>query len=268
MKIGFIGCGNMAAAMIAGIVDSGVFASDAVMASNPSRAKLEAIQASHGIRITQDNISVAEFADILVLAVKPYFYEQVAEEIRERLPETTVVVTIAAGISIEKMQTQLGRPQPVVRTMPNTPALVKAGVTAVCKSEEVPAHSFSEVVKFLESFSKVVELPESKMDVVPAISGSSPAYVYMLIQAMADAGVRDGLTRKSAQEMAAQAVLGAAKMVLETGLHPEALKDQVCTPGGTTIEAVLTLEQKKFRAAVQEAMRACTEKTKEMTKSS
>ncbi len=268
MKIGFIGCGNMAAAMIAGIVDSGVFAPDAVMASNPSRGKLEAIQASHGIRITQDNMSVAEFADILVLAVKPYFYEQVAEEIRESLPETTIVVTIAAGISIEKMQTQLGRPQPVVRTMPNTPALVKAGVTAVCKSQEVPADIYGEVVKFLKSFSKVVELPESKMDVVPAISGSSPAYVYMLIQAMADAGVRDGLTRKAAQEMAAQAVLGAAKMVLETGLHPEDLKDRVCTPGGTTIEAVLTLEQKKFRAAVQEAMKACTEKTKEMTKSS
>jgi len=268
MKIGFIGCGNMASAMIAGIVDSGVYKPEAVMASNPSKGKLEAIQASHGIRITQDNAEVAEFADILVLAVKPYFYEQVAQEIRETLSETTIVVTIAAGISIEKMQSQLGRPQPVVRTMPNTPALVKAGVTAVCRSEEVPDERYAEVGRFLASFSKVVELPESKMDVVPAISGSSPAYVYMLIQAMADAGVRDGLTRQAAQEMAAQAVMGAAKMVLETGIHPEELKDRVCTPGGTTIEAVMTLEQKKFRASVQEAMRACTQKTKEMTKSS
>lgn len=268
MKIGFIGCGNMASAMIAGIIDSGIYPPEAVMASNPSRSKLEAIQSSHGIQITQDNKAVAEFADILVLAVKPYFYEAVAQEIREVLPETTTVVTIAAGITLEKMQAQLGRPQPVVRTMPNTPALVKEGVTAVCRSAEVGESEYGEVVRFLESFSKVVELPESKMDVVPAISGSSPAYVYMLIQAMADAGVRDGLTRKAAQDMAAQAVLGAAKMVLETGIHPEELKDRVCTPGGTTIEAVLTLEQKKFRAAVQDAMKVCTEKTKEMTKSS
>lgn len=268
MKIGFIGCGNMATAMIAGIMDSGKYMPGEVMVSNPSEGKLIAVQKAHGIQITQDNTKVAAFAEILVLAVKPYLYEAVANEIQEVILESTVVVTIAAGVSIEKMQVQLGRPQPVVRTMPNTPALVKAGVTAVCRSQEVSADLYQETIQMLESFGKVFELPESKMDVVPAISGSAPAYIYILIEAMADAGVRDGLPRQMAKEMAAQTVLGAAKMVLDTGIHPEELKDRVCTPGGTTIEAVLTLEKNQFRAAVQEAMKACTKKTKELTKSS
>ena len=268
MKIGFIGCGNMATAMIAGIMESGNYASTEVMVSNPSEGKLIAVQKAHGIQITQDNRVVAAFAEILVLAVKPYLYEAVASEIQEVISESTVVVTIAAGISIEKMQKQLGRPQPVVRTMPNTPALVKAGVTAICRSQEVSNELHQETIQLLESFGKVFELSESKMDAVPAISGSAPAYIYILIEAMADAGVRDGLPRQIAKEMAAQAVLGAAKMVLETGIHPEELKDRVCTPGGTTIEAVLTLEKNQFRSSVQEAMKACTKKTKEMTQSS
>jgi pyrroline-5-carboxylate reductase len=267
MKVGFIGCGNMATAMISGMMDAGCLDPDQVMVSDPSMDKLTEMQEKTGVKISQANEEVADFAEILILAVKPYLYEPVAREIQESLAETAIVVTIAAGISMEKMQVQLGRPQPVVRTMPNTPALVKEGVTAVCKSGEVQDDGYAEVVRLLESFSKVVELPESKMDVVPAISGSSPAYVFMLIQAMADAGVRDGLPRQAAQDMAAQAVLGAAKMVLETGIHPEELKDRVCTPGGTTIEAVMTLEQKKFRGAVQEAMKACTDKTKAMTQS-
>ncbi len=266
MKIGFIGCGNMATAMIAGIMESGKFAPTDVMVSNPSEGKLIAVKEEFGIKITQDNAEVAAFAEILVLAVKPYLYERVAKEIQGVIPESTVVVTIAAGVSIEKMQAQLGRSQPVVRTMPNTPALVKEGVTAICRSSEVSDEMYQATRQLLESFGKVFELPESKMDVVPAISGSSPAYVYMLIEAMADAGVCDGLPRQTAKEMAAQAVLGAAKMVLETGIHPEELKDRVCTPGGTTIEAVLTLEKNQFRSSVQEAMRACTKKTKELTK--
>jgi pyrroline-5-carboxylate reductase len=268
MKIGFIGCGNMATAMIAGIMDSGKVDRENVMVSNPSEENLLAVQKAHGIQITQDNREVAAFAEILVLAVKPYLYEVVAKEIQKVLPAATVVVTIAAGISIEKMQVQLGRPQPVIRTMPNTPALVKAGVTAVCRSQEVSDESYQGTIQLLGSFGKVFELPESKMDVVPAISGSAPAYIFMLIEAMADAGVLDGLPRQIAKEMAAQTVLGAAKMVLDTGIHPEELKDRVCTPGGTTIEAVLTLEKNQFRSSVQEAMKACTKKTKEMTQTS
>ena len=162
------------------------------------------------------------------------------------------------------LQEQFGRPLGIVRTMPNTPALVGEGMTGCCASKEVSGEQLAHVCALLESFGRVREVPEHLMDVVTSVSGSSPAYVFLFIEAMADAAVADGMPRAAAYEFAAQAVLGSARMVLESGMHPGQLKDMVCSPGGTTIEAVRVLEQKGFRSAVIEAMKACTAVSRKM----
>ena len=169
---------------------------------------------------------------------------------------------MAAGVTIEQIKTGIGRKVKVVRTMPNTPALVGEGMTAISINHAMTEIDVAEVRYVLNSFGKTEVIKEELMDAVPAISGSSPAYVYLFIEALADGGVRDGIPRAQAYRMAAQAVLGAAKMVLETGKHPGALKDDVCTPGGSTIQAVAALEENQFRAAILQAMKACTNKTK------
>jgi pyrroline-5-carboxylate reductase len=169
---------------------------------------------------------------------------------------------MAAGVSTKRIEEELNRKVKVVRTMPNTPALVGEGMTALSVNKEITETELDEIQRLLNSFGKTEVVKEDLMDAVPAISGSSPAYAYLFIEALADGGVRDGIPRKQAYRMAAQALLGAAKMVLETGKHPGSLKDDVCTPGGTTIEAVAALEKNQFRAAILEAMEACTNKTK------
>ena len=175
-----------------------------------------------------------------------------------------IIVTIAPGQTIERLEHLFGKTLKLVRTMPNTPALVGEGITAVCKNKEVTEDELRYICKILEGFGKVEVVDEHLMDVVVSVSGSSPAYVFMFIEAMADAAVADGMPRKQAYEFAAQAVLGSAKMVLETGKHPGELKDMVCSPGGTTIEAVRVLEEKGLRSTIFEAMKACTKKAKGM----
>ena len=173
-------------------------------------------------------------------------------------------MTIAPGKTLEWMEKQFGRPLKIIRTMPNTPALVGEGITAVCCNGNVTEEDWNKAAAMIQSFGKCEVVPEHLMDVVTSVSGSSPAYVFMFIEAMADAAVADGMPRNQAYKFAAQAVLGSAKMVLETGTHPGELKDMVCSPGGTTIEAVRVLEEKGMRSAVFEAMKACTKKAKGM----
>ncbi len=264
--IGFIGCGNMAQAMIGGIVKSNLVSSEKVIASNPSNKSLNKVKEEYNILITNDNKKVAQFSDIVILAVKPYKYFEVIDEIKSSLKKEAVIVTIAAGITLEPMSKALGAESKVIRTMPNTPALVMEGMSALCANENVTQEELQAVIRVFESFGKVEILEEKLMDIVPAVSGSSPAYVYMFIEALADGAVLQGMPREKAYKMAAQAVLGAAKMVLETGEHPGKLKDNVCSPGGTTIEAVYTLEKNNFRAAVISAMESCTEKSIKMAK--
>lgn len=264
--IGFIGCGNMAQAMIGGIVKSNLLSSKKVIASNPSNKSLNKVKEEYNISITNDNKEVAGFSDIVILAVKPYKYFEVIDEIKSSLKKEAVIVTIAAGITLEPMSKALGAEAKVIRTMPNTPALVMEGMSALCANGNVTQEELEDVIRVFESFGKVEILEEKLMDIVPAVSGSSPAYVYMFIEALADGAVLQGMPREKAYKMAAQAVLGAAKMVLETGEHPGKLKDNVCSPGGTTIEAVYTLEKNNFRAAVISAMESCTEKSIKMAK--
>jgi pyrroline-5-carboxylate reductase len=265
-KIGFIGCGNMAQAMINGIVKSGLTNPINIMASNPGIEKLNSAKEKYGIQVTSDNSKVAAFADILILAVKPDKYETVIKEIKDIVRKETVIVIIAAGITTEFICKHFERNVMVVRAMPNTSAAVGESMSALSKGKYVTKDNMDAVVAIFESFGRAEIIDEKLMDAVPAISGSSPAYVYMFIEALADGGVLSGIPRKQAYIMAAQAVLGAAKMVLETHEHPGVLKDNVCSPGGTTIEAVYTLEQNNFRGTVISAMNSCTRKTKEMSK--
>ena len=265
-KIGFIGCGNMGQAMIGGIVKSGLVPPEQVYAADPSEQNLNRVQKEYCICVTQDNLVPAKKCDILVLSVKPYLYADVIEEIRDTVKQDVVIVMIAAGQTIAVNEARFGRNIKIVRAMPNTPALVGEGMAALCANSYVTDEEKNEVREIFESFGKAEFVAENMMDVVAGVSGSSPAYVYMFIEALADGAVLQGMPRQQAYTFAAQAVLGSARMVLETGMHPGALKDMVCSPGGTTIEAVASLEQDGLRAAVIRAVDVCTEKSKAMSK--
>ncbi|MFL0246541.1 pyrroline-5-carboxylate reductase [Candidatus Clostridium stratigraminis] len=265
-RIGFIGCGNMAQAMIGGIVKSNIVPKEDIIGSNSGDKNLNITKEKFGILTTHDNKEVAAFSDILILAVKPHIYPSVIGEIKNVVKKDAVIVTIAAGISIAFMEKAFGNEVKVVRTMPNTPAMVGEGMSALCPNNKVSKEELNEVIEVYNSFGKAELIEERLMDYIPAVSGSSPAYVYMFIEALADGAVRDGIPREKAYKFAAQAVLGAAKMVLESGMHPGALKDNVCSPGGTTIEAVYSLEKNNFRGTVIDAMKACTDKTVYMSK--
>lgn len=266
MNIGFIGCGNMAQAMVGGIINAKLVEPSQVIASDPYDTYLKFTKDMYGINIASSNTEVAGFSDILILSVKPIKYAEVIAEIKDHVKPEVIIVTIAAGISIDFVEKAFGKAIKVVRTMPNTPALIGEGMAALCCNKLVNQSELGSVVKIFESFGKAEVLEERLMDAIPAISGSSPAYVYMFIEALADGGVLQGIPRDKAYKLAAQAVLGAAKMVLETGEHPGSLKDKVCSPGGTTIEAVYTLEKNNFRGTVISAMESCTEKAVKMSK--
>lgn len=263
MRFGFIGAGNMAQAMIGGILKAKLVSKDEIIASAATQKTLDAVKDKFGVQTTLDNQEIAK-ADMIFLAVKPVYCEQVLREIKDKLTKDRIIVSIAAGKTMAWLEEQLGKDTKIVRTMPNTPALVGEGITAVCPNEQVTDKELTQVCEVLESFGKAEVIKESMMDAVIAVSGSSPAYVFMFIEAMADAAVAQGMPRKQAYQFASQSVLGSAKMVLETGMHPGELKDMVCSPAGTTIEGVRTLEKNGFRSAVFEALQACADKGKKM----
>jgi len=264
MKIGFIGLGNMATAIIGGMLRKEVASREEIIGADKVQMVADKAAGQYGITTYTDNRVVAGQADYLVLAVKPVYLEEVIREIKDVISENTVLISIVAGKTMEWIGQRFARPIKLIRCMPNTPALVGEGCTAMCADTLVSQEEKALVAGWLGSFGTVNEVTESLMDVVVGVSGSSPAYVFMFIEAMADAAVAGGMPRKQAYEMAAQAVLGSAKMVLETGKHPGELKDMVCSPGGTTIEAVKVLERLGMRSAVMEAMEACIEKSKRL----
>lgn len=259
-KIGFIGCGNMAKAMIGGITARKAAMPEEIIASRRNEAALKEIKDEFGICTTVSNADVAKESEIIVLSVKPYMYEAVINEIKSFVSDEQIIITIAPGKSLEWLKGQFGFNARIVRTMPNTPALVGEGMTAVVPNEFVTEADLKKVMDILNSFGQAQLVSENVMGAVTAVSGSSPAYVFMFIEAMADAAVAEGMARNAAYRFAAQSVLGSAKMVLDTGKHPGELKDMVCSPGGTTIEAVRVLEEKGMRSSVMEAMIACAEK--------
>ena len=264
MKVGFIGCGNMAGAIIGGIINKNILPREDLMASAVSEKTLCKIREELKITAYTDNKKLAEASDMIILSVKPFYLEKVIGEIRDAVTPDKVVVSIAAGKKLAWMEERFGKEVKRGRTMPNTPALVGEGVTGICHNGKVTEEELSRVCEIFRSFGKADMMTEQMIDVVGAVSGSSPAFAFMFIEAMADAAVAEGMPRAMAYEFAAQAVLGSAKMVLETGMHPGALKDMVCSPAGTTIEGVQALEEKGMRSAVMQAVRACVKKTREI----
>ena len=264
--VGFIGNGNMGSAMIHGIMKAKLLKAEQLYVSAAHEESLQEVKQLYGVHATCDNIEVAKASDILVLAVKPYQYETVIEEIKDAVKKEVIIVNIAAGKSIEHINQMFGREMKVVKAMPNTPAFVGEAMSALAYSEHVTPEELEHVISLFQSFGKVEIVAEGLMDAVTAVSGSSPAYVFMFIEAMADGAVALGMPRKQAYTFAGQAVLGAAKMLLESGQHPGELKDAVCSPQGTTISAVQKLEECGFRSSVMQAMLACADKSKEMQK--
>lgn len=262
MKIGFIGAGNMAEAIIGGIREHQVCRPEDILASRRSVENLQLLEKKYGIRGTTSNCEVVQNSEVLFLSVKPQMLPEVLKEIHGSIREEQLIVSIAAGKTLQWFGETLGKEKKLVRCMPNTPALVGEGCTGICYSEGVTEAEKELIQQIFNSCGICVEVPESLMDVVGAVSGSSPAYVFMFIEAMADAAVADGMPRNLALKMASQAVLGSARMVLEMGKHPGELKDMVCSPGGTTICGVKALEQGGMRASVMEALNACVEKSR------
>ena len=250
MKVGFIGAGNMASAMIGGIINSKLLSPSNIIASAKTDKTLANIKEKYKINTTKDSISLVKECDIVVIAVKPNVYEEVLKQIKDYIDNEKII----------------GNDKKIIRTMPNTPALVNCGMSSLSPNKNIEKNDIDAVKTIFDSFGKSEIVDESLIDVVIGASGSSPAYAFMFIEAMADCAVSYGMKREMAYEFCAQAVMGAAKMVLETKKHPGELKDMVCSPGGTTIEAVKTLENEGMRSAVINGMTDCIEKSIKMSK--
>lgn len=264
MKIGFIGLGNMARAMIGGMLGKQIVTREDIIGSAKTEATLQAVREKYGIETMADNRTVAHCADILILAVKPQFFGEVIPQIRDVVDNSKLVISIAAGKTIADIEALFEKDVKVVRCMPNTPALVGAGCSGICRNAGVSDEEMTKCRELMESFGLAEEVPERLINAVAGVSGCSPAYVFLFMEALADGAVAAGMPRKQAYAFAAQAVLGSAKLMLETGMHPGELKDMVCSPAGTTIEGVRMLEERGFRGAVMDAVRATVEKAENM----
>lgn len=264
--IGFIGSGNMASAMIGGILKANLVAANQIICSNPTTEKLTNLNTKYHVETTTDNCEVANKADILVLSVKPQFYKEVITEIKDKVNDNTIIVVIAAGQKIKTIKELFTKEVKVVRVMPNTPALVGEGMAAICPCPKTLPEDLTLVCNIFNSFGKYEIVSENLMDAVTAVSGSAPAFVFMIIEALADGAVLEGMPRDKAYKFAAQTVLGSAKMVLETGKHPGELKDMVTSPGGTTIEGVNVLERNGLRGTLIETIHKVTKKSKDLSK--
>lgn len=252
----------MAKAIISGILGKGEIKNTDIIASDVSADALKAVEKSMGIAVCSDNKKIVEQSDYIIMAIKPVYMEEVIKEISSSVSKDKVIITLAPGKTLAWLGETFGKDVKIIRTMPNTPAMVGEGITALCRNGFVSDGELETAKHIIESFGKAEVVPESLMDAVCGVSGSSPAFVFMFIEAMADAAVAEGMPRPQAYKFAAQSVLGSAKLVLETGKHPGELKDMVCSPAGTTIEGVGVLENMGFRSAVIEAVRAAAEKSK------
>ena len=264
-KIAFLGGGNMAEALIKGLIAAGTAKPDHILVTDVSADRLAHLQATYGV-VRKGNLEAAREADIIVLSVKPQVIERVLAEIAAEVDETKLVVSIAAGISLARIEKALKENSHVVRVMPNTPALVLAGAAALAGGKHATGDDLALALSIFNSVGRAVIVEEKLMDAVTGLSGSGPAYVFMIIDALSDAGVKAGLPRPLALELAAQTVYGSAKMVLETKEHPGKLRDMVTSPGGTTIEGLHALEKGKLRATLMNAVEAATARSRELGK--
>lgn len=264
LRIGFLGAGKMASALANGIVKAGVARAEDLIASDVIEAARTSFAKDVGCKVTNWNGEVADFANVLIIAVKPDQVEGVLRELAGKITEQHVVVSIAAGVTLSRLAGALQTGMRVVRVMPNTPALVGASASAFSLGGSATNEDAALVQKIFSAVGVAFQVKESLLDAVTGLSGSGPAYGYAIIEALSDGGVAAGLPRDISTKLAAQTMLGAAKMVLETGQHPGALKDIVTSPGGTTIEGLHELEKGRLRGTLMNAVRAAAEKSKKL----
>jgi pyrroline-5-carboxylate reductase len=262
-SIGFLGAGNMAEAMIRGLLRGGDFAAEQVSASGPRDERMRELREAYAINATTDN-KVPAAADIVVLSVKPQILSKVLDEVADVIGTEALVISIAAGVPVSAIQARLASGTRVVRAMPNTPALVDAAATAIAGGEHARESDLADAKKIFDAIGLTVILDEYLMDAVTGLSGSGPAYVFLILEALSDAGVKVGLSRRTAQLLAAQTVLGSAKLLLETNEHPGRLKDMVTSPGGTAITGLHTLENGGVRTTLMNAVEAATRRSREL----
>jgi len=264
LTIGFLGTGKMATALAKGFIRAGLVTPKQVFGSDPASASRVTFGKETGARILPSNVRVVEQTSVLVLATKPDQTATVLNEIRGRFTRRHLLISIAAGVPTAKLEATLPAGARVIRVMPNTPALVSSSASGFSPGKSATRADGELAQRLLSAVGVAFQLKESLLDAVTGLSGSGPAYVYLFIEALSDGGMATGLPRDVATKLAAQTVLGAAKMVLETGQHPGALKDMVTSPGGTTIEGLHELEKGKLRGAVMSAVRAATERSKRL----
>jgi len=262
-SIGFVGAGNMAEAMIRGLLRGEVFKPKQVTASAPREERQRELADKYGIRATGDNREAAR-QSIVVLSVKPQILSRVLDEVAEAISAESLVISIAAGVPVAAIQSKLRPGTRVVRAMPNTPALVDAGATAIARGEHARESDLEDAKRIFDAVGITVVLDESLLDAVTGLSGSGPAYVFLILEALSDAGVKVGLSRRTSQLLAAQTLLGSAKLLIETNEHPGRLKDMVTSPGGTAITGLHTLEHGGLRTTLMNAVEAATRRSREL----
>lgn len=264
-KIGFLGGGAMGEALVGGLLRAGLVSPSNICLSDVNAGRLEQLQAKYGVNTKTENLDVVKEADIVILAVKPQVVAPLLKEVAPAARPDQTFISIAAGIATGFIESCLAAPIPVVRVMPNTPCLVGEGASAVSPGKHAGAKNIKKAMAIFAAAGKAVEVPESMLDCVTGLSGSGPAYMYVILEAFADGAVRLGLPRDKARELAAQTMLGSAKMVLETGEHPGKLKDMVTTPGGTTAAGLFALEEGALRALLMKAVEAATRRSSELS---
>ena len=264
-QIGFIGGGNMAEALIKGLL-GGTCQASRIMVSEPSDERRDHMVDTYGIKVTENNLEVMESCDLVVFAIKPQIAVEVLQEVAGAYSEEKLLVSILAGVTTEGIEKFFQGASRVVRVMPNTPALVGEGASAICRGHHSSKEDLAVVKELLQTVGTVQVIDERQMDAATGLSGSGPAYIYTVIEALADGGVREGLRRDVAHALAVQTVVGAALMVRETGEHPAILRDRVCSPGGTAITGVSTLEKNGLRTTLMEAVSASAARSRELGK--
>lgn len=264
-RIGFIGVGNMGEALVRGILKSGLVSSEQIIASDLDLTKLEKLHQDLNINISKDNKLLVSLSDIILIAVKPNNVGSVLSEISPILQFPKWCISIAAGISTTYIEGMLAEGVPVIRVMPNTPAMIGEGMSALCPGRYAKDEHIQRACDIFRSVGKVVVVHEKHMDTITALSGSGPAFIFLIIESLADAGVKLGLSYPEAMLLSAQTVLGSAKMVLETGEHPAVLKNKVTSPAGTTAEGLYQLERNRLRATIIDAVVAASQRSKQLS---
>jgi pyrroline-5-carboxylate reductase len=263
-KVAFLGAGKMGGIILQALLKSGMLSPKSTRATVAHEERAKALAAKLKVKVGTNNVEAAKGADIIVLGVKPQVVEQVVREISGDLTPDQVIVSVAASVPTSMIEKNLASNIPVIRAMPNTPCLVGAGMTAICKGKYAGAHHVSMTTDIFNVVGRTVVVDEKHMDAVTALSASGPAYIYIILESLAEAGVKVGLPRDIATLLAAQTALGAAKVVLETGDHPALLKDAVTTPAGCTIDAIMELEEGKLRVTLIKAVVKAAQRAKEL----